>query len=90
MNFFAFIRETLSDPADKQGSTKRLVLLLFMLMLVTLIIIVTVVQMKLPEIPSGLLNLIYAVLGSTMGLMTADKAIAAYKSVNGTSDSPPA
>ena len=82
MKFFAYLSETLSDPNDQQGSTKRLCLFLFVLLIIALLAGVTIHDGKLPMIPDSVLNLIYFIIGSFLAGVTADKGIAAYKSIN--------
>jgi uncharacterized ion transporter superfamily protein YfcC len=81
MEFFTWIKSTLSDPNDQQGSTKRLCLFLFVLMIITLISIVTIRNWALPVIPSSVLDLIYFMVGVFVGAVSLDKGIAAYKEV---------
>jgi uncharacterized ion transporter superfamily protein YfcC len=93
MAFFTWLKATLSDPNDQQGSTKRLCLMLFILMLITLISIVTIRNWALPVIPTSVLDLTYFIVGIFVGAVSVDKGIAAYKDVKGVSDanqSPPA
>lgn len=86
MAFFVFLKSTLSDPNDQQGSTKRLCLFLFILMVIVLISIVTVRNGALPIIPTSVLDLVYFIVGIFVGAVSVDKGIAAYKVVKESSN----
>jgi hypothetical protein len=83
MNFFAWINGVLADPADQQGSTKRVCLMIFMLVLVTLLVVITCRKGDFPIVPDSFLNLVYFVVGSFLGGMSLDKGIAAVKQIKG-------
>lgn len=81
--FFAWIGGVLADPNDKQGSTKRVCLMLVVLTVLLLLVVITVVTKKLPVVPDSLLYLILALVATFTGGLIADKGIAAYKAVKG-------
>lgn len=87
-SFFGWFGGVLSDPNDKQGSTKRLCLFLFLTTIMLLIILVTVASkpMGLPNVPDSILNLVYFVVALLVTGVVADKGIAAWKVIKGGSD----
>lgn len=83
--FFAWFGGVLSDPHDKQGSTKRLCLFLFLTTIMLLIVVVTIASkpIGLPNVPDSILNLVYFVVTLLVTGVVADKGIAAWKTVKG-------
>ena len=84
--FFTWLGGVLADPNDKQGSTKRVCLLLVIFILLLLLVVITIATEQLPTVPDSLLYLILALVSTFTGGMVLDKAIAAYKTVNGASN----
>jgi hypothetical protein len=84
-SLFTWLGEVLEDPNDKQGSTKRLCLLLFLTTVMLLIAIITLLTtpIKFPDIPESVLSLYKFTLLILTGASVGDKLIAAYKLVNG-------
>ena len=87
---YADVVGTISDPNDKQGSTKRVALLLFLGTVMLLIVAVAWANSfkNLPTIPDSFLNLIYFTVTSLVGGVVLDKGIAAWKTVKGAGDDP--
>src|SRR6185369_4296989 len=77
--FFTWFGGVLADPNDKQGSTKRVCLLLVVVTILLLLVAITVVKQALPVIPDSILNLVYFLVATFTGGMVLDKGIAAYK-----------
>lgn len=81
--FFTFVGGVLADPNDKQGSTKRVCLLLTVGTILLLLVVITVVKQQLPTVNDSILNLVYFLVMTFTGGMIVDKGIAAYKAVKG-------
>lgn len=84
MKLFTWFGGVLADPADKQGSTKRVVMMLF---LTNFMVLFSGVVIKagwvLPTIPDSVIYLVLSILGAMGFLTTVDKGIAAYREVKG-------
>lgn len=80
MKFFRWLCGVLADPADKQGSTKRVVMFIFITNFMVLLTGVVIANdWKFSEIPDSVLYLVGVVLGSMGFLATTDKGIAVFK-----------
>lgn len=79
--FFTWFAGVLADPNDKQGSTKRLCLVVTVFIILLLLVAITIVKHALPVIPDSILNLIFFLVITFTGGMVLDKGIAAYKEV---------
>jgi len=83
MILFTWLAGVLSDPNDKQGSTKRVVMFIFISTFMVLFSgVVIAAGWKFPDIPETVIALVVAILGAMGFLVTLDKGIAAYKEVN--------
>jgi len=80
-SFFTWLGGVLADPADKQGSSKRLCLVLVVFTVLALLVAITAITRALPVIPDSVLNLVYFLVVTFTGGMVIDKGIAAYKDV---------
>jgi uncharacterized ion transporter superfamily protein YfcC len=79
MRFFSWIAEVLADTADRQGSTKRVVMFIFLTNFMVLLTGVVVANgWVFPDIPKSILYLVGIILGGMGFLSTADKAIAVF------------
>lgn len=79
--FAIWFAGVLNDPQDKQGSTKRVCLMIFLWVILLLLSLITLHDMKLPIIPDSFLYLICFMILVFAGLITAEKGMASWKEV---------
>lgn len=76
-----WLKTFLNEPGTKEGSSHRLLLVLLIATVLVLVALLTIVNSKLPEVPSSLQSMIEYIGSILVGGMAFGKATSAYKAV---------